>query len=150
MLPSGQSLSALEHHTSSATLAQIARRLRPRAVELSLPRFHLALTASLKAPLQALGMTDAFRPGVADFSRIASVPLNVGQVEHAADFSLDEQGTIAAAVTLVIIEVSAAHVSIPPPVAFNADRPFLLFLRDDRSGAVLFAGRLVDAAAAQG
>jgi serine protease inhibitor len=35
-------------------------------------------------------------------------------------------------------------------IAFNADRPFLFFLRDDRSGAVLFAGRLVNPAAAQG
>ena len=37
-----------------------------------------------------------------------------------------------------------------PPMAFDADRPFLLFLREQRSGAVLFAGRLVNPAAAQG
>ena len=74
----------------------------------------------------------------------------MGQVQHAADFRLDEQGTIAAASTVVTVEVTSVHVFPRPPIAFNADRPFLFFLRDDRSGAVLFAGRLVSPAAAQG
>jgi serpin B len=120
-------------------------------VALSLPRFHLALQSSLNGPLKALGMSDAFRPGVADFSRIvAAPPLVVGQVQHAADFRLDEQGTIAAASTVVTIEATSVRVFARPPIEFNADRPFLFFLRDERSGAVLFAGRLVNPAAAQG
>jgi serpin B len=150
VLPRKQGVAALERRLDPALLARIAGRLRSRPVALSLPRFHLALLSSLNGPLKALGMTDALRPGVADFSRIAPAPpLSVGQVEHAADFRLDEQGTIAAASTVVTIEVTAVRVFPRPPIAFDADRPFLFFLRDDRSGAVLFAGRLVNPAAAQ-
>ena len=37
----------------------------------------------------------------------------------------------------------SALASSPPP-KFYADRPFFYFLRDNTTGAVLFAGRLVD------
>jgi serpin B len=97
----------------------------------------------LEAPLKGLGITDAFA-GNADFSRITTAQrLVVGEVVHAADFKVDEQGTEAAAVTIVGVEAGSVVRSVRPPVSFNADHPFLFFLRDDRSGALLFAGRLV-------
>ena len=65
-----------------------------------------------------------------------------------AVFEVDEQGTIAAAVTLTISVAAGAPRMPPTPVPFDADRPFLFFLRDTDTGALLFAGRLTDAAAA--
>jgi serine protease inhibitor len=62
----------------------------------------------------------------------------------------ERTSSLLAASTVATIEVSSVHLLPRPPIAFSADRPFLLFLRDDRSGAVLFAGQLVDPAAAQG
>lgn len=149
VLPLAQSVAALERGLDPARLAAIVRGLSSKPVLLSLPRFHLATHTVLNGTLQALGMTDAFGDG-ADFSAITGAErLKIGLVEHAADFRLDEAGTVAAAATVVTIEPTVARAPGPKPVEFDADRPFLFFLRDDHTGAVLFAGRLSDAAAAR-
>ncbi len=148
VLPTGQSAAALQHRLDPSLLARIVHGLAPTPVSVGLPRFHIALQTNLNGVLEALGMTDAFS-GSADFSRITTAePLQVGVVEHAADFRVDEQGTVAAATTIVTIEAVSAPGFRRPPVRFDANRPFLFFLRDSRTGAVLFAGRLVDPSAA--
>jgi serpin B len=144
VLPVGESLTSFERRLDAPMLESITRGLRSLPVRVSLPRFHLQTTAMLNAPLQRLGVTDAFVEGKANFSRIApSEPLVIGEVLHAADFKVDEQGTEAAAATVVTVEATSARGFTRPPVAFNANHPFMFFLRDDKSGAVLFAGRLV-------
>jgi serpin B len=146
VLPVGQRLGSLQRRLDGGSLARIARRLSVRPVILSLPRFHLNTDAELSDDLKKLGMPTAFS-GAADFSRImAAPPLKISFVKHAADFTVDEAGTVAAAATVVgVVRVSAPR---PPhdPVVFNANRPFLFFLRDERTGAVLFAGRLTNPA----
>lgn len=140
----GKSLGALLHHLGARELARIVHGLSPSEVALSLPRFDLSTQVSLIEALKSLGMTLPFSES-ADFSRItATEALRIAVVEHAADFKVDEKGTVAAAATAV----GAEAVSGPPApqVTFNANRPFLFFLRDDRTGAVLFAGRLANPA----
>jgi serpin B len=140
----GKRLGTLQHRLDGRSLARIARGLSDQAVILDLPRFHLNTEAELKPTLESLGMPTAFGEA-ANFSGITTaVPLKIGFVKHAADFTVDEKGTVAAAATVVGIEAVSAR---PPPrdaVTFNANRPFLFFLRDDRTGAVLFAGRVTD------
>jgi serpin B len=148
MLPVGQSVGQLLHGLGPSSLGAILGKLELRNVRLSLPRFHVALKAALNQPLKALGMTDAFDEGLADFSGIGA-HLKIGTVEHAADFEIDESGTLAAAATTVTIETTAVRAPSHHPVVFNANRPFLFFLRDDRTGALLFAGRLADPSSAQ-
>jgi serpin B len=150
VMPAGQSITSLERGLTGRRLDQIVHGLATRTVALGLPRFQLEDHLELSGVLHALGMTDAFGPG-ADFSGItASPPLKLGVVAHAANFSLDEQGTLAAAATVVSVEPTAARAFSGPIVRFDADRPFLFFLRDDRSRAVLFAGRLEEPPAARG
>jgi serpin B len=148
VLPVRQPLGSLQHHLDGRGLARIANDLSARPVILSLPRFHLNTDAELTGALKKLGMPTAFGEA-ADFSRItAAVPLKIAFVKHAADFTVDEAGTVAAAATVVgVVPKSAAR---PPrdAITFNANRPFLFFLRDDRTGAVLFAGRLTNPASA--
>ncbi len=148
LLPMRQRLGALQHRLDDRSLARIARGLSARPVILSLPRFHLNIDAELTRTLKTLGMRTAFSEA-ADFSRITTaVSLKIAFVKHAADFTVDEAGTVAAAATVVGMVPKSA--SRPPrdPVIFNANRPFLFFLRDERTGAVLFAGRLTDPASA--
>ena len=143
VLPHGESLDKLERHLDARALDGIVRSLKRRAVRVSLPRFHLQTAATLNAPLEQLGILDAFAEGGANFSRITQAePLRIGEVLHAADFKVDERGTEAAAATVVGVEALSRRI-FPHAVDFNANRPFLFFLRDDRSGALLFAGRLV-------
>ena len=85
----------------------------------------------------------------ADFSRITHAErLQIARIIHASNIEVQEEGTVAAAATIVELEATAKEFH-PRPRVFDANRPFLYFLRDQRTGAVLFEGRLTDAAAAQ-
>jgi serpin B len=144
MLPVGQRLGSLQQRLNGPALARIARKLTAKPVVLSLPRFHLNTNAELKEVLTKLGMPTPFSEA-ADFSGITTaVPLKIAFVKHVADFTVDEEGTVAAAATVVGIEAVSAPAVPKDPVVFNANRPFLFFLRDDTTGAVLFAGRLTE------
>ena len=146
VLPVRQRLGTLQHRLDGRNLARIARGPSVKPVILSLPRFHLNTEAELTSALKKLGMPTAFSEA-ADFSRItATVPLKIAFVKHAADFTVDEEGTVAAAATVVGVTVKSAQRPPRDAVVFNANRPFLFFLRDDRTGAVLFAGRLTNPA----
>jgi serpin B len=148
MLPVGQRLGSLLSRLDGRGLARIARGLAPKPVILTLPRFHLNTDATLTGTLKKLGMPTAFSDA-ANFSRITTaVPLKIGFVKHAADLAVDEAGTVAAAATVVGAVRTSAEGTPVDAVRFNANRPFLFFLRDERTGAVLFAGRLTDPASA--
>ena len=69
------------------------------------------------------------------------VPLCIGEARQATFLRIDEAGTEAAAVTAVLMEV--ALTGAPTPIEFVVDRPFLFLVRDEVSGAELFAGRIV-------
>jgi serpin B len=146
VLPVRQRLGTLQHRLDGRGLTRIAQGLSVRPVALSLPRFHLNTDTELTAALKKLGMTTAFSEA-ANFSRISTaVPLKIAFVKHVADFTVDEEGTVAAAATVVGVTVKSKPRTPRDAVAFNANRPFLFFLRDDRTGAVLFTGRLTDPA----
>ncbi len=146
VLPVHQQLGSLQRRLDGRGLGRIANGLAARSVILTLPRLHLNTQVELSGALKKLGMPTAFSEA-ADFSRITTeVPLKIAFVKHAADFTVDEQGTIAAAATVVGVFPTSKLVGPRNAVAFNADRPFLFFLRDDRTGAVLFAGRVANPA----
>jgi serpin B len=52
--------------------------------------------------------------------------------------TVDEKGTEAAVVTAALMEQESR------PTEFHADRPFFFLIRDNRSGAILFMGRISD------
>jgi serpin B len=107
-------------------------------VAVGLPRFELEWKAELNDPLKALGMTDAFDAGLADFSRLVEGggPW-LSLVKQKAFVKVDEKGTEAAAVTGGVVVDSA-----PPQV--RADRPFLFVLRERLTGTILFMGVVND------
>ena len=107
-------------------------------VAVHLPRFELEWEGVLDSALIALGMAEAFTPA-ADFSRMrAGGGLWIDEVKQKTFVAVDERGTVAAAATSVALIDSA-----PPTV--RADRPFLVVIRERLSGAVLFAGAVVEA-----
>lgn len=149
VLPRSQGITSLQRGLSAPSLSRMAARMRPGEVRLALPKFHLTLETSLAGVMSSLGMPLAFS-AAADFSGINPTEvLEIASIVHAADIEVQEQGTVAAAATIVEIEAAAEEIE-PPAKPFDANRPFLYFLRDRKTGAVLFAGRLVSAAAAQG
>ena len=112
-------------------------------VDVELPKFKLEYGVKrLNDALKNLGMGVAFDPGEANFEGIAPVDsannLYIGFVDHKAFVEVNEKGTEAAAATVVGIELSA----MPMTQTFRADRPFVFLIRDDRSGTILFMGKI--------
>lgn len=139
-------LSALEASLDAADVARWASRVAPSDdVIVALPRFRLeGDPLSLKQALERLGMRDIFTPA-ADFSGMSAPgeqALFVSDVFHRVFVELDEEGTEAAAATAVVMTLESA--SAREPDRFIADHPFLFFLRDQRTGAILFAGRVAN------
>lgn len=111
-------------------------------VDLTLPKFKLEYEIKLNEALQALGMTIAFNPGQADFSRMysGSQDLYISKVKHKTFVEVDEEGTEAAAVTSVEITVTSAG---PHGNVMKVDRPFVFVIRENKSQTLLFMGKIV-------
>jgi serpin B len=68
--------------------------------------------------------------------------VHIGQIVHRAVIEVAEESTEAAAATA--ISARSAAIAAPAPVSFRTDHPFLFYLVDDTSGAILFQGRVTD------
>jgi len=122
--------------------------LKYREVDLELPRFTVTTDLPLIPLLTAMGIRLAFAPGRADFSGMtAEVKLYIGDAIQKAWIETNEKGTEAAAVTAIeMYNVPIRAIDgppPPPPVIFHANHPFMYLIRDVKSGAILFVGRVV-------
>ncbi|MDP8322684.1 MAG: serpin family protein [Candidatus Stygibacter australis] len=108
----------------------------------SLPSFEVSFEKRYNNILENLGMPLAFARA-ADFSNMAYAPAHpsISYVQQNAWIKTDEQGSEATAATLVMMEdgIMPQECNI-----FNANRPFLYIIRDDRNGSVLFIGIMND------
>ena len=104
---------------------------------LSVPKFDISADQDLVSGLMSMGVTDVFTSN-ANFSPITNAPVFVGKVSHAARVSIDEEGVIAAAYTLVSLPGAAAPRE-NEEVYFTLDRPFL-FVITGSDGLPLFSG----------
>lgn len=134
-------LEVLEETLTAAKLDQWVRELRLTSVEVTLPRFRVSSQFDLADTLAAMGMPDAFKPG-ADFSGMTqSANLQIAAVIHKAFVDVGESGTEASAATAVVKKTRSAP---RRPAIFRADHPFLFLIRDERTGIILFIGRLAE------
>lgn len=105
-------------------------------VILQLPRFKLEYgIKNLNESLTSLGMGEAFED-TADFSGIRG-NLCISRVLHKAVIEVNEEGSEAAAVTVVEMK----ETSYSEPLIFIADRPFVFLITDDETGTILFMGK---------
>ena len=130
----GVSVDDLAASLDAAEWGDIAAGFRDTNVLVSLPRFRMAYERMLNDDLHALGMVDAFSPA-ADFSRLSPAGVWISEVRQKSWVDVNEEGTEAAAATVVTVVESAG-------LEFRADRPFLFFIRERLSGTILFAGKL--------
>lgn len=149
-------LPAIEKTITAAALDGWVSALSLRKTHILLPRFKLEESYGLKAPLKNMGMETAFNPRTADFTGLTTSTasrdrLFISKVIHKAFVEVSEKGTEAAAATAVMMGRPTSVPQVFPftPV-FRADRPFLFLIRDRRTGAVLFLGRLSEPPAVQG
>src|SRR5262249_31659077 len=137
-------LSALETKLTPKNLTEWTGAMNPtKELTVIIPKFQMTSSFGLSKTLAAMGMKDAFDMNSADLSGMGGDPhyLYISDVIHKAFVDVNEEGTEAAAATAVI--VGARDVSKPNPV-FRADHPFVFVIRDNKSGAILFVGRLAN------
>jgi serine protease inhibitor len=136
----------VERRLNQETVAKWLEGMSGQEVQISLPRFKMKQQFELGGPLAAMGMPSAFSPGgltgVSDDSDAQL--LMISQVIHSTFVELNEKGTEAAAVTAMPAPASAAPDLEPPkpPAIFRADHPFVFLIRDTKTGAILFMGRM--------
>ncbi|WP_437965607.1 serpin family protein [Sorangium sp. So ce260] len=142
-------LDALEQRLTSEKLSSWIAAVTRNRVLVWIPRFEIDASEplALSEHLIGLGMKLAFDPLRADFTGMASPTglagrLFVDEVFHKVFVKVDEKGTEAAAASAVTVRAISS--STMPPPEFRADHPFLFFLRDLRSGMILFMGRVAD------
>ena len=111
-----------------------------RRVDLWLPRFETQYEAELNDMLGQLGMPTAFTPA-ADFSAMTKHPVHIDFIKQKAIIKVDEEGSEAAAVSIGGMKKTDAGPGPGDLVVFHADRPFLYFITESSSGAILFSGR---------
>ncbi|HSG82615.1 MAG TPA: serpin family protein [Gemmatimonadota bacterium] len=111
--------------------------LSANEMQVYLPKFTLEYEIELGDALKALGMSIAFDPVAADFTKIYNGGLGnlfISRVKHKTFVDVNEEGTEAAAVTSVEVGITG----MPPTVI--VDRPFLFAIRERLSGTIVFMG----------
>jgi serpin B len=133
-------LAAFESTLTGARLNEIVGSLSHHQVDTAMPTFQFESKFGLAKPLTDMGMGIAFSEA-ADFSGInGQGGLLIQNVIHQSFVKVNEAGTEAAAATAVIVGTT----SVPPPAKITLDKPFLFFIRDIQTKAILFVGRVAD------
>lgn len=135
-------LQALEQALKPGDLETWIGGLKAEELTVLLPKFTMRWGTRLCPVLEGMGMKLAFDSTAADLSGITGQRgLSVNAVVHKAYVDVNEQGTEAAAATGVGIRAMAFR---RPALIFRADHPFLFVIRDNKSGSLLFMGRVTD------
>ncbi len=107
----------------------------------AMPKFKLEYEITMNDILTALGMGIAFDPDMADFSRMRDDQVSnlfISKVKHKTFIEVDEEGTEAAATTMVTMFADGGGTYV------TLDRPFIYVIRERHSGAILFIGMVTD------
>ncbi|TVQ14039.1 MAG: serpin family protein [Balneolaceae bacterium] len=134
-------LELLAHELTHARFESITSSLKSDTVQVYMPKFEIDYAVEdFPDDLKEMGLTLPFIGGAADFSRISDIEdLLITDVMHRAVIKLDEEGTEAAAVT--VIEISRVSYDPNQRLTIRLDRPFLFFIRENTSNTILFMGK---------
>ena len=109
-------------------------------VDVKLPRFESNTDLTLDEIMATLGMPNAFNPNLAEFPEFCNVPTYIDMMKQVARIKVNEEGTEAAAVTVIFVKLANAA---PRRVSFHATRPFLYIISEQSTGAIFFIGQFM-------
>ena len=109
-------------------------------VDVKLPRFESNTDLTLDKIMATLGMPNAFNPNLAEFPEFCNVPTYIDMMKQVARIKVNEEGTEAAAVTVIFVKLANAA---PRRVSFHATRPFLYIISEQSTGAIFFIGQFM-------
>lgn len=144
LLPNeGVSVGELLESLDGAGLQELLTPVGGYEADAGLPKFEDRYQTELSDALRELGMTDAFDPETADFERMGSSaagPLYVSKVLHETYVDVNEEGTRAAAVTVVGMESGSSAPMETSVREVILDRPFVYLIIDYQTGTPIFIG----------
>ncbi|MFA6065175.1 MAG: serpin family protein [archaeon] len=126
---------------SAENLALVKEKMNNTKVNVSLPKFKFTASYKMKADLDQMGMKEAFTD-FANFSKLdAANFVKIGEIYHKAFVEVNEEGTEAAGATAVVVVEKTSMEIIP---VFNANHPFAFYIQDNKTGEILFLGKILD------
>ncbi len=129
----------LEDNLDIAKLDHFLGISKVQRVKVTLPRFKMNMAINLKRILGNMGLVNLFSSGICDLTGISrTAPLMVSEIVHKTFLEVNEDGSEAAGV----LTVHNALVAVREIPLFTVDRPFMFFIRESKSGAMLFMGRV--------
>lgn len=142
LLPNeGKSIDDVLKEMTPQRLQAMTQQMAERKVDVKLPRFTIETELGLNDVVAKLGAPSVFNPGKANFSKLADGAFSVSKMLQKSKIEVSEEGTKAAAVTAAVVMRAMAPDAEPEPVNFHCDRPFLYFITDSHTGAILFMGQ---------
>ncbi len=140
VIPDQGRFTAFEQSLDYPLIQEIVNNLSEENITIRMPKFACESQFDLSKALADMGMPDAFNSQKADFSGIDGGvgQLYIGEVVHKTFISVDEAGTEATAATAVVV----FGIGVQEPREIIINRPFIYMIRDIKTGAILFLGRV--------
>ncbi|XP_030559568.1 serine protease inhibitor 88Ea-like isoform X1 [Drosophila novamexicana] len=122
---------------NAETLEAALKEASSREIEVSLPKFEFEQRLELVPILREMGINQIFDSNASfnDFSTEQSI--NFGDAKHMAKIKVDEEGSVAAAATVLVSFRSARPIE---PTKFECNHPFVFLIYDHKASAILFTG----------
>ncbi|XP_001359333.2 serine protease inhibitor 88Ea [Drosophila pseudoobscura] len=121
---------------NAKTLEESLDNAMPREIEVSIPKFEFEQRLELVPILAKMGITKIFEP-TATFHDFTDGSVSFGDAKHVAKIKVDEEGSTAAAATVLVSYRSARPIE---PTKFECNHPFVFLIWDHASKAILFTG----------
>ncbi|XP_050568191.1 antithrombin-III isoform X1 [Cygnus atratus] len=140
----GTPLVEVERELTSEKLQDWIDSMREVSLTVSLPRFRIEDSFSVKEKLRKMGLEDLFSPENARLPGIVAegrTDLYVSEAFHKAFLEVNEEGSEASAATAVVVSGRSFPMN---RIIFEANRPFLLFIREAALNTIIFMGRISD------
>ncbi|NWX35781.1 PEDF factor, partial [Notiomystis cincta] len=131
-----QNMTLIEESLTSEFVHDVDKELKTVHAVLSLPKLKLNYEEALGSTLKETRLQSLFTSP--DFSKISAKPLRLSHVQHKAMLELSEDGERSTP------NPGANAARLTFPIEYHVDRPFLLVLRDDTTGTLLFIGKILD------
>ncbi len=137
----GKDLNTIYNQLTEANWENWLTKYNETDLRLFMPKFEVEYEIELKEILSLMGMSRAFSAGGADFTNLfAPGGIFIGMVLHKTAVKVNEEGTEAAAVTVVSYGRSSGNSK--PQMMVN--HPFLYVIRENSTGTILFIGQMIN------